>query len=328
MDTAVLLLAFNRPTTTTRVLAAIRRARPRRLYFAVDGPRPGNADDQQRCAAVRQLASSVDWPCELHTLFREENLGCKRGVASAIDWFFQQEEEGIVLEDDVLPSEAFFEFCRQALAAYRDDPQVALISGFNPCPIPGRREALFSSYALIWGWAAWRRTWAAYDVDLGEWREGDREFLRSQPHATAYFVRGWSETFDAVAEGRVDTWDFQLDYVLMKQRTLCVVPPRSLIENIGYGPDATHTIDRRPAWAGASLPQAQPKVLLPAPRRSIEFDRRVGAAFFGFRRSYSLLFGALAMLPPSVRKSVRSVVRRLQAWRSRHGRSTGLAATD
>ena len=131
MNSAVLFVIFNRPETTARVFEAIRSARPPRLYVAADGPRTSRSGEADRCRLVREIASRVDWPCELHTLFREANLGCKLGVSGAIDWFFQSETEGIILEDDVVPLASFFGLCDELLETYRDDPKVFAVSGCN-----------------------------------------------------------------------------------------------------------------------------------------------------------------------------------------------------
>src|SRR5262245_56278428 len=131
-EVPVLFLVFNRPDTTARVMEAIRAARPERLYVAADGPRENNAGEaEERCAEVRQLATRVNWPCEVRTLFREHNLGCRKAVSSAITWFFEQEPEGIILEDDCLPSQSFFPFCAELLARFRDDERIMFITGCN-----------------------------------------------------------------------------------------------------------------------------------------------------------------------------------------------------
>ena len=111
MRSAVLFLVFNRPVTTQQVFEAIAAARPPRLYVAADGPRAGRPGETELCAEVRRIATAVDWPCEVRTLFREENLGCRRAVSGGINWFFEQEEEGIIIEDDVLPVPSFFDYC-------------------------------------------------------------------------------------------------------------------------------------------------------------------------------------------------------------------------
>ncbi|PID60307.1 hypothetical protein CSB45_00540 [candidate division KSB3 bacterium] len=108
----VLFLIFNRPDVTAQVFAAIRQAQPSKLYVAADGARPENAGEVERVAQTRQVVlNSIDWPCELKTLFRETNLGCRMAVSSAIDWFFEHGEQGIILEDDCLPDQSFFGFC-------------------------------------------------------------------------------------------------------------------------------------------------------------------------------------------------------------------------
>ena len=113
--TPVLFLVFNRPDTTIRVFEAIRQGGPRRLYVAADGPRANRAGEADKVAKVRGIVTAVDWPCVVKTLFQENNLGCKQAVSRAITWFFENEESGIILEDDCLPHPDFFRFCDELL---------------------------------------------------------------------------------------------------------------------------------------------------------------------------------------------------------------------
>ncbi|MBK7385036.1 MAG: hypothetical protein IPI81_17125 [Flavobacteriales bacterium] len=172
LTTPVLLIGFNRIGPLRQVFEAIKQARPPRLYFAADGPR--NAGEQAACDEVRALAKEVDWPCELHTRFNEKNMGLRKGVSSAIAWFFAHEEEGIVLEDDTLPVQSFFRFCQEMLEHYRTDQRVWVVMG-NNLMIDGEYETdgdyYFSAhgYGAPWGWASWRRVWNHYDVDMGLW---------------------------------------------------------------------------------------------------------------------------------------------------------------
>src|SRR5262245_4664601 len=117
----VLFLVFNRPDRTQRVFNAIRAAKPERLYIVADGPRDGNDDDMEKCNAVRAIVSMVDWDCSVTTNFRQVNFGCGRGLTSGINWFFEQENEGIILEDDCLPAPSFFRFSSELLRKFRDD---------------------------------------------------------------------------------------------------------------------------------------------------------------------------------------------------------------
>ena len=243
--TPVLLLVFNRPDTTAAVFEAIRAARPSTLYVAADGPREDRVGEAERCIAVRRIATSVDWPCDVRTLFRPQNLGCRGAVSSAIAWFFEHEPAGIILEDDCLPSRDFFRFCAELLHRFRDDPRIMSICGScyaNPgATYPA--SYYFSYYADVWGWATWRRAWKHYDRDLSTWpgfkcRGGLETISRGRKWHASY----WTEIFDATHEGRIDTWDYQWIYSVIEQNGLACYPIRNLVSNLGYGPDAAHTV--------------------------------------------------------------------------------------
>jgi hypothetical protein len=239
----VLLLIHRRPDTTQLVMDAIRAARPLRLYVAADGPR--NAAETELCNGARRIAIAVDWPCEVRTLYRDRNLGCREAVSGAITWFFDQEEEGIILEDDCLPSADFFRFCSELLERFRSDPRIMAICGSCYADAGGAYPAsyYFSYYADIWGWATWRRAWKHYDLDMSRWpnfrRSGRFEALaRGHDRRAAY----WAKFFDAAHERRIDTWDYQWMYAVMEQSGLACYPIRNLVSNLGYRADATHTL--------------------------------------------------------------------------------------
>ncbi len=131
LETAILFLIFDRPKLAERVFNAIRKAAPVKLFIAADAPRKDNIEQVQRCRQTRKIVKKVDWDCEVKTLFREDNLGCRKAVSSAIDWFFDNVEEGIILEDDILPADSFFWFCQELLRYYREQKgdRLLLIKG-------------------------------------------------------------------------------------------------------------------------------------------------------------------------------------------------------
>lgn len=258
IDTAVLLLVFNRPDTTARVFKAIRAARPKRLYVAADGPRADRPGESVRCEQVRAIATQVDWPCELHTIFRERNLGCKQGVAQGISWFFDQEEEGIVLEDDVLPLPSFFPYCEEMLERYRHDARVAMISGCNHIAHLHRvpESYYFSMLNHIWGWASWRRAWATYDVTMAAWPSWDASGgLLRWLDGERCVARYWRWQFDRTWRGKVDTWDYQWTFSCWFTGGLTALPAHNLTLNLGFGPDATHTVNSAPDFVRLSPPR-------------------------------------------------------------------------
>jgi len=240
----ILLIVFNRPDTTAKVFELIRAAQPTKLYVAADGPRASRQGEQERCERARQIATQVDWPCEVRTLFRERNLGCKQAVSQALDWFFDQEEQGIILEDDCVPHPTYFRFCDEMLERYRDEPRVALISGdnFQFGRTYGETSYYFSRYVHIWGWASWRRMWKLYDRDARIWPEfSQQRRLEAVLGGNAREVRYWTRKLDAVHAGHIDTWDYQVNLAMWAHDMLAVIPQKNLVTNIGFGADATHT---------------------------------------------------------------------------------------
>ena len=285
----VLLIAFNRPETTSQVLALLQELKPQRLYLACDGPRPDRPKDADLCAAVRELlASGITWSCEVHRLMRPTNLGCRLGVSGAIDWFFEQEEEGIILEDDILPEPSFFPYCQELLNRYRDDQRVGMIASNNHQsePPPDGSSYYFSVYAHIWGWATWRRAWQTYHQALESWPEFRRQGWLEQIGGRA-FADQWSHWIDQVYTGVVDTWDMTWQLACWQQGYLICLPKCELIRNVGFGPTATHTLDETsPLRAPAELdfPLVHPKVM----RANQCFDRQSFRLLY--RRSFRKQF--------------------------------------
>jgi hypothetical protein len=244
MNSPVLFLVFNRPETTWQVFEAIRTAKPPRLYIAADGPRLEREGERTRCEEVRKIALKVDWECDVRTLFCDENLGCKIAPSGGISWFFEHEDEGIILEDDCLPDQSFFSFCKDLLERYRHDTRIMVISGDNFQQ--GRKRTEYSYYFSrlphCWGWATWKRAWELYDGELSAWPEIQKNrFLYDIANGYEPFVAYWSYIFDKCYAGEIDTWDYQWVLSCWGQSGLTVLPNINLVTNIGFGNNATHT---------------------------------------------------------------------------------------
>lgn len=243
LNTPVAFIIFNRPDTTARVFAEIARARPPKLLVIADGPRDNRSGEEEKCRATRAIIEGVDWPCEVLTRFSDTNMGCKKRVASGLDWVFEQTPEAIILEDDCLPHPTFFRFCEELLARYRDDERIGMISGDN-FQFGRQRTSdsyYFSRYCHIWGWATWRRAWQRYDVNMSLWEEvRDGGWLRDILGDDRE-VKYWQKIFQKVAGGAIDTWDYQWVFANWINSSLSVIPAVNLISNIGFGENATHT---------------------------------------------------------------------------------------
>jgi hypothetical protein len=234
---AVLLLAFNRPTPTRQVLLAIRQARPRRLFIACDGPRSHKPAEAALVAQVRALVALVDWPCEVETRFAEQNQGCGKAVSSAIEWFLGRAGEGVILEDDCLPTPAFFRYAAVMLDRYRHDSRVALISGSNMAPLAKfQGDYAFTSAMSCWGWATWKRTWDDYRLSVPEIGSAEPWTRTAHPRMVSKLNREIRRT----AGGDYHTWDYQLFVQCLRSGQLTVVPRWNLILNIGFDGEGAH----------------------------------------------------------------------------------------
>jgi hypothetical protein len=251
----VLILAFNRPHTTSRVIAALRQAKPARVFLAVDGARADRPGEQESVNQVHRLAETFDWGCDVQTLFRDRNLGCKVAVSDAITWFFDQVESGIVLEDDCVAHPSFFTFAAELLTRYRDDERVCMISGDNFQL--GKRRSPYSYYASrfthIWGWASWRRAWRLYDHAMSRWPEqraaGWLQAYLGNKQAAQY----WTRVFDETHGERNSSWAYRWTYSAWVNDALTLIPEVNLVSNIGFGEQATHNVNKRNRFAALPL---------------------------------------------------------------------------
>ena len=172
LDVSVLLLFFNRPETFGKVFEAVRQARPARLFLYQDGAR--NEHDLPGIEACREIASHIDWECEVHHYYQERNFGCDPSEYISQRWAFSLTEKCIVLEDDAVPALSFFPFCKEMLDRYENDDRITMISGFNidEQTTDVAQDYFFTSAFSIWGWASWRRV-------VSQW-EGDYAFLEDE----------------------------------------------------------------------------------------------------------------------------------------------------
>ena len=287
IKTAILFLVFNRPKITREVFQMIRKAKPPRLYVAGDGARNNKDGEEEQIAKVRKIATNVDWPCDVKTLFRDKNLGCKKAVSEAITWFFENEEKGIILEDDCLPHLDFFNFCENLLDYYDKDEKIICITGvnFQNGKIRGDGSYYFSKFNHCWGWASWKRAWQKYQKDIlfwPTWSKSD-EWLKHTPDNVEQ--KFWKKIFDQVYAGKIDTWDYQWTASSWYQNGLTITPNVNLVSNIGFGDNSTHTKDKNDK--AANIPTKEigifkhPKVV----QRNIEADNWTFDYHYGGKNS-------------------------------------------
>lgn len=287
MKTPVLFIVFNRLDTVKRVFEQIKKEKPSKLYIASDGPRKDIEREREKVEKVREyVLNNIDWNCQVKTLFQMNNLGCKLNVSQAITWFFNNEEQGIILEDDTLPVETFFQYCEELLQRYKDNKRIAIISGFNAVSdkIKSKSSYFFSVYNPCWGWATWRDRWEKYDVEMRDYplwlKSGGLDKLFSDILVRNY----WKGIFDLYYLKINNTsWDAQFTYTCFKNNWLTIIPAKNQILNIGFNhPDAVHCRDKEPEYIMNSKPQNL-EFPLKHPEKvesCEEFDYLVGKIYF------------------------------------------------
>jgi len=243
MDSPILFLIFDRPDTTQKVFESIKRQKPKQLFIAADGPRMNEPGEAIKCKQTREIINQIDWDCEVKTLFRDINLGCGVAVSSAITWFFENVNEGIILEDDCFPDHSFFRYCDELLSFYREDTSIMMISGNNFQGGIKRSEGsyYFSHYAHIWGWASWRRAWRCYDYNM----EAFPAFLKDNKFNHIFSdkkqVRATIKTMSRAYKKYYNTWDYQWSFSIWEHNGMCIIPEVNLVTNIGFDSRGTHT---------------------------------------------------------------------------------------
>jgi hypothetical protein len=236
LKTPVLFIPYDRPEIASQVFNQIKSVRPEKLYIYIDGLSE-KRKNERRINQTKDLTQSVDWDCQLNTNFQDHNLGAARAVADAITWVFENEEEAIILEEDTFPAEAFFYYCAELLARYRDDIRILSITGsnFNDSLSANDDSYFFSKYASIWGWATWRRVWQQYDFEMRKWplfEQGNYVFDDLMSPEESQFAYNFYKNYYHKKD--YHTWDAQLGFISWSNRCLGAVPNTNLVKNIGY----------------------------------------------------------------------------------------------
>lgn len=241
----ILLITFIKFDTALRVLNNIKNVKPTKLYLASDGGR--NFEEHVKIQEFRkQILKSIDWNCQIFTLFSEINLGCKQGPNNAINWFFQNEKSGIILEDDCIPSISFYRFCDELLEKYKNDKDIYLISGLSYCEQMTKDLNFDYSFAKLShtnGWASWSRAWNNVAIEYKDFGLSFDDLSSNLFHSKEEKVY-WKKIFKKWKKlGFDNAWDYQWLFHIWKNKGLGIYPHINMIKNIGLDHNSsTHKI--------------------------------------------------------------------------------------
>lgn len=240
-DVPILLVIFRRKDTALRVMDAIAKVKPEKLYISQDGPR--TFEEAKQVNGTREaVLSKITWECNLTVWIHDRNLGLKKHIPEAFDRFFEKEEYGIYLEDDTLPSKGFFYFQKQLLEKYKNDNRIFSINGTNFYPrlTKSKHSYYLSKLGDIWGFGLWKRSWKLYDGDLKDFAN-----LSDDSKYNSYFFskkhKYYLETFwKAIVNGKLDSWAMQLVYSALKNKMYFIAPRYNMVNNIGVNKSASN----------------------------------------------------------------------------------------
>lgn len=266
----ILFIIFRRKDTALKSFERIKQVKPNKLYIACDGARENVEGENILVEETRNaILQQIDWQCEVKTLFRAKNLGCCMGVYTAINWFFKNEDKGIIIEDDCVLQSSFFPFAEELLHRYEHDERIAMIDAANyikNVDIPDSYG--FSRFKSTNGWATWKRAWKKMDLNM-EWKNSPYfESIIKNNGYNGKDTHYWKYRIKAIEQNYVSAWDWQWYFTMAAYNQLSIYPKISLISNIGFGEGATHTTvsiipDQYKTNSEIDFPLQHPKYIVP-----------------------------------------------------------------
>ena len=240
----ILITAWKRPYHLRDLINAIRPLKPNKIFFSCDGPKKNNLEEYNLVELTKKQLEFIDWECNLKTLFSEHNQGCCNSMTRALNWFFDNVDAGIILEDDCIPHEDFLPFCNELLDKYKFDNRVWSISGtnFQDNQLRGDGSYYFSKYIQVWGWATWKRSWKEYDIEMKSWNKLKASDLVNSIFDSKKEFKHWYKLWNTLLlKNKPDAWDYRFSYSSIINRGYSIIPNRNLVRNIGFDKSATNT---------------------------------------------------------------------------------------
>lgn len=298
LSTPIVLIIFNRPELTKKVVDTILKAEPTQLYVIADGPRGNSPVEETLCNQARAVVESTNWNCQLFRNYSDQNLGCQRRIYTGLNWVFDHVESAIILEDDCLSHHSFFQFCDELLDRYKDDRRITAISGNNFQFERNRTEDsyYFSRYPHCWGWATWRRAWLHCDITMEAWPEVKKNNHLRSVFSNSNHIQYWSSKFQDTYENKIDSWSFPWTLSCWLQNGLTVLPKQNLVKNIGFGEGGTHHRSSRTPFA--NMPTLPMKFPLQHPDFVIRHNKADAfTQFYQFGLVARVIRKSLSLLP-------------------------------
>ena len=242
----ILILCYNKLDSLKRIISILKKLKYSNVYISLDGP---SSDKDKNNLKVLEYVNQLKTKKKYNIKVNKYNKGCKVAVSQAITWFFKNEEKGVILEEDCIPSNSFFKFCYILLKKYENNKKIGHISGTNPLKFYNPKQSyFFSHYGGIWGWATWRDRWSKYDVKMKEWKNYEKFNLYFKTKNFLDFILRLYQ-LNKTYKNKIDTWDYQWTFSKIKNNYLSIIPSKNLITNVGFNKNAKHTFDKNNSFS-------------------------------------------------------------------------------
>ena len=290
MNTPVLLMVYKKPATTIKIIEALRKVHAKKIYISINKAPPQKKGDKFQNQKVKEIINLINWKCVIKLKKRKKYVDAYTSYNEAIKWFFLNEKEGIILEDDTLPNKSFFLFCAKLLKKYRYNKKISQICGssFKNQNYTGNQGYFFSNYSLTWGYATWRRSIKDYDESMKDWPILKKNNYLFKILNNKFFVSYWSDIFDLQYKKYFKAWDYRWLYSNWVKNKLSIIPKKHLVQNIGFVKEATHTKIKYKDWFHDLETNeiiyfnGHPKTILP----ELQYDKWLSEKIFKIRNVY------------------------------------------
>ena len=243
MNTPILIITFNRPDFLKKIISVLKKIKPKKIYFKIDGPRQGNKNDEVQILKTKKIINEIQWRCKKFIFQSKKNLGSRDNPIKGINWLFSLEKKGIILEDDCIPDKSFFKYCEELLGKYENNKNISMISGRNNLEKTDVKSSYYFTFGNTWGWATWRRAWRFNDVKLKNWnnKKLKKNFYKNLKNYPI-FLQILEDRCSKIKKNKINSaWDYQWFFSTISRNMIGIIPSVNLVRNLGFDERSTHT---------------------------------------------------------------------------------------
>jgi len=242
MNIPIVLIIYNRPTYTKKILLSINKLNINKVYIIADGPK-NNLNDVKLVKKTRKLLNKLSNKIKVFKIFSEDNLGLRKRIISGLNYVFKKEKLAIILEDDCIPTNEFFLFTKALLIKHKKDKKIASICGSNHLSSWDKKDIYYmhGKYFNSWGWATWSDRWNDINFNTKYLlnKNNDKKILNHLGSYRALFY--WKYILKKISNNKINSWAYTYNYYFFLKKKYHLIPNKNLIKNIGIGKNSTNT---------------------------------------------------------------------------------------